>query len=256
MWPILWRTSPPFHGLFLFMPLFNQKGSMFLWVTVGFDYVALFPILAFSSVSLFCLASICIYIHLRSSCLGFFLKTKTFCSRSKVQPLWDFCFAFWFCWSTSLFFCRIFGRMVVIISWTSYFLMFIYRHWLCCFSFIPLFEKKDSFFCKFVFSQLCATKKVRCFCGWLLCSIVLHCFQHLYFPVCLFSLAFICICFLILLKQILFFYLIFGQEKAHIFLQVRLLTFILFRLLQYHGRRRCLKARANIHLFCLVSFFR
>ena len=31
---------------------------------------------------------------------------------------------------------------------------------------------------------------------------------------------------------------------------------ILFRLLQYHGRRRCLKARANIHLFCLVSFFR
>ena len=88
-----------------------------------------------------------VYLYIYSSTIfmfGFFLKTKTFCSRSKVQPLWDFCFAFWFCWSTSLFFCLIFGRMVVIISWTSYFLMFIFRHWLCCFSFMPLFEKRTT----------------------------------------------------------------------------------------------------------------
>ena len=73
-WLSLWLII--FHGLFLFMPLFNQKGAMIMWVTVGFDYVVLFLIFAFSSVPLFCLASICIYIHVQSACFGiiFFYK--------------------------------------------------------------------------------------------------------------------------------------------------------------------------------------
>ena len=45
------------------------------------------------------------------------------------------------------------------------------------------------------------------------------------------------------------------KKKDWIFLQVRVLTFVFLRWLEYHGHRRCLKAQANIHFFSLVTFF-
>ena len=99
-----WPFWPCFPFSVRFMTLFNQKGSIFLYF-----------------------------------CFLFF----TFCTtRRKVQPLCDFCCAFWFCWSTCLFFLPYFWMDGCYYFLNLIFLMFIFRHWFCCLSFMPLFEKR------------------------------------------------------------------------------------------------------------------
>ena len=99
----------------------DYVGDCWVWLCCIVSNICIFLCASF-------LSGVYLYIYSCAICMfRYYFFLQTFSTRRKVQPSWDFCFAFWFCWSTSLFFCLIFGRMVAIISWTSYF-------WCICFS--------------------------------------------------------------------------------------------------------------------------